>query len=375
MKKKILLIFFVFSIYYVSAFSQVSSQKFLDGANVTGITGRGNNIWVATYGHGIYSYSEETGEWKNYSVENTKTLENNFFYCIAASKNYVWAGSADGLYILDVRRNLWRRRKFALGGQMGNWIRALAYDSTRNVLWIGRFENLTRLDVRTQRYTDHMLMQNRDQKSNNFKCIKFDGDSLVWFGTESGVFKYNEKRNVDNPNAWLYINNKNSGFKDEGDAVSISDMVFDKNEVWFGTDEFVSEEHPNFNIGGIYVYDRDRNWIRISMNDGLPANGIYCMERTGNSIWAGIYAFDKSQKKDYGKGLVIINRFSTSITKVDLNELNIQSAKVNTMFFDGSRMWLGTDDGLCKVVIENPLAVWPGKKVPEQPKKSKKRRR
>ena len=375
MKKILLLIFFVISIYNLPAFSQVSSQKFLDGANITGITGRGDYIWIATYGQGIYRYSARSGKWINYSVQNTKSLDNNFFYCIAVSKNYAWAGGADGLYILDLRRNQWRRRKFALGGQMGNWIRALAYDSTRNILWIGRFENLTRLDVRRQRYSDHVLTQNRDQKTNDIKCIRFDGNNLVWFGTESGVFRYNEKINVDDQNAWVYINNKNGGFKDEGDAVSVSDMTFDKDEVWFGTDEFISAEHPNFNVGGIYVFDRSRNWIRISVSDGLPANGIYCLERTGNSIWVGVYDFDKKQKKDYGKGLVIINRFSTTITPVNLNDLNIESAKINTMYFDGSNMWLGTDDGLCKVVIENPLAEWPAKKEPVRPRHKTGRRR
>ncbi len=363
MKKIIFLVFLVISLNNLPAFSQVSSQKFLDGANVTGITGIGDYIWISTYGQGIYRYTRSTGEWKSYSVSSSKTLDNNFFYCIAAGKNYLWAGSADGLYILDLRNDRWRKRKFALGGEMGNWIRSLAYDSTMNILWIGRFENLTRLDVRTQRYTDHILTQNGDSKSNTFKCIRFDGDSLIWFGTESGVFRYRKRMNADNPKAWLYIDNKNSGFKDEGEAVSVTDMIFDKDEVWFGTDEFISREHPDFNIGGIYIYDRNRNWIRLSVSDGLPANGIYCMARTGNSIWAGVYDFDKNQKKDYGKGLVIINRFSTTITVVNLNDLKIQSSKINTMFFDGSNMWLGTDDGLSKVVISNPMAEWPEKKA------------
>ena len=374
MKRQLFLIYIIFIIFSGTTLPQVSSQKFLDGANITGIVGQGEYLWVSTYGGGIYRYSYENNEWKNYSTSTDNSIGNNFFYCIAASKNFVWGGGADGLYILDIKRNLWRKRKFGLGGEMGNWIRALAYDSTENILWIGRFENLTRLEVGKQKYTDRILTQNRDTKTNNFKSIRFDGDSLVWFGTESGVFKYEKKMNIDNPRAWLFINNKESGFKDEGDAVSISDMIFDRDEIWFGTDEFISMEHPKFNIGGIYIYDRKRNWLRLSVKDGLPGNGVYCLSRTGNSIWAGVYYFDKKEKKDYGKGLVIINRLNTTITPVDLNELNIQSAKINTMFFDGSNMWLGTENGLCKVVIENPLARWPEQKQIAKPA-SKKRRR
>lgn len=375
MNKQLFLILFLVSVCYGMASPQISSQKYLTGTNITGITSHNDYLWISTYGQGVYRYSYTKNKWKSYTISNDNSIGNNFFYCIAAGDNYIWAGGADGLYILDLKRDHWRRRKFALGGEMGNWIRALAFDSTKNVLWIGRFENLTKLDVRMRRYTDHVLTQDGNTKTNNIKSIRFDGDSLVWFGTESGVFKYRKNMPMNNPAAWQFIDNKNGGFMDEGDAVSISDMVFERDEVWFGTDEFISEEHPRFNVGGIYIFDRKRNWISINTSNGLPANGIYCLARTGNYIWAGIYDFDKKEKKDYGQGLVIINRFSTTVTPIDLDEINIQSAKINTMFFDGNDMWLGTDNGLCRVVIQNAMARWPEQKENHARPKTKGRRR
>jgi ligand-binding sensor domain-containing protein len=360
MKKQLFLVFSLLALLQSAVFSQILSRAYLNGTNVTGMVEFDGYLWVSTYGQGIFRYSFANDEWFNYS-QNNKNAENNFYYCIAASKSFVWAGGADGLYILNLKSNKWQKKKFALGGEMGNWIRALCYDPSQNVLWIGRFENLTRLDVEKQQYTDHILLQDKDSRTNNFKSIVLDGDSLIWFGTEGGVFKFRKKMNVNNPNAWLFINNKNSGFKNAGDAVSISDILCTKPEVWFGTDEFKSIEHPNFNLGGIFIYDRKKSWIRLSVADGLPADGVYCLSRTGNSIWAGIYSFNKSQKKDYGQGLVIINRFTSEISSVNLNQLNIHSAKITALHFDGTSMWIGTDNGLCKVLIENPLAVWPGK--------------
>lgn len=366
MKRRLFLVsaFILISVQLI--FPKITSDKYLNGASITGITHYGNSIWVSTYGQGIFRYSLSDDKWYNYSTKGNN-IENDFFYSIAASKNYVWAGAVDGIYTLDIRRDQWRKRKFALGGEMGNWIRSLCYDSEQNVLWIGRFQNLTRLDVSRQRYMDRMLMQNNDAKTNTIKAIKLDGDSLVWFGTESGVFMYRKKMSMDERESWQFINNKDGGFLEQGEAVSITDMLFEPSAVWFGTDEFITVKDPNFNVGGIYIYNRKSKWERISTNEGLPADGIYCLARTGNKIWAGVYSFDKREKKDYGRGLVLIDRNTLKVTPVDLNEIDISSSKITCLYFDGSNMWIGTDNGLSKVVIENPLARWTLKK-PEAPK-------
>ncbi len=361
MKRRLFFVatFIVFSIQLI--FPKIVSNKFLDGVSVTGITHYGNFIWISTYGQGIFRYSLSDDKWYNYSTKEN-SIENDFFYSIAASKNYIWAGAVDGIYTLDIKRDQWRKRKFALGGEMGNWIRSLCYDPSQNVLWIGRFQNLTRLDVSRQRYIDRMLMQNNDAKTNTIKAIKLDGDSLIWFGTESGVFKFRKKMSMDERDSWQFINNKDGGFLEQGEAVSITDMLFEPSAVWFGTDEFITLKDPNFNVGGIYIYNRKSKWERISTNNGLPADGIYCLARTGNKIWAGVYSFDKREKKDYGRGLVLIDRNTLKVTPVDLNEIDINSSKITCLYFDGSNMWIGTDNGLSKVAIENPLARWTLKK-------------
>ncbi len=361
------LIFILIS--YQAAFPQVSSEKYLNGVSITGITKYGDYLWISTYGQGIYRYSIKEDKWWNYSTRRNN-LNNDFFYCIAVSRYYVWAGAVNGLYTLNLRKDEWKNRKFALGGEMGNWIRSLCYDPQQNVLWIGRFQNLTKLEVGRQRYSDRMLMQNNDAKTNTIKAIKLDGDKYVWFGTENGVFRYNKRMSMDNRDAWQFINNKDGGFLGEGESVSISDMLFDPESVWFGTDEFITLKDPKFNLGGIFRYNRKRTWNEVTVRNGLPGNGVYCLARTGNKIWAGVYSFDKSSKKDYGRGLALIDRETMKVTNVDLNELQLNSSKITCLYFDGTNMWLGTDDGLCKIIIENPLARWTLKK-PEQAEKEK----
>ncbi len=361
MIKYLILTFILICTFSTGIYSQIQSEQYLEGAAVTAIDQEGSYIWVSTYGYGVFRYSLKDGKWENFSTKNNK-LKTDLFYTIAASPKYIWAGSSEGLYVYNKRRNIWTKKTFALGGEMGNWIRSLCYDRSQNVLWIGRFKNLTRLDVKRNKYKDFNLTKNNDAKTNTITSIKLDGDSLVWFGTESGVHIFEKKKNPNDIKSWRFINNKKNAFNGDGYAVSIHDLLFERHYVWFATDEFVTKQQPEFNIGGIYKYNRILQWERISSLNGLPANGVYCLERTGNQIWAGIYSFDRNDKKEIGKGLVIINRLTNQVTPVDLNQLGQNISTVSCLYFDGWDMWIGTDEGLWRVRIANPLAVWVNKK-------------
>jgi ligand-binding sensor domain-containing protein len=371
MTKKNFLVLILLTFFPLQIFPQLEYSISLEDANITSITEENDFLWVATYGQGIFRLSKKDDKWFNFSTKN-KNLDNDLFYSIAVSKNYVWAGGNEGLYIYNRRKDEWTMKKFSLGGQFGDWIRSLCYDESQNILWIGRFRNLTKLDVRRQTYTDFDLTQNNDPKTNTIKSIKLDSDSLIWFGTESGVHIYRKKKKIGQE-TWEFINNK-KGFKQEGDAVSVNDFVFEGDNVWFATDEFITFERPQFNVGGLYKYNRKFIWDKFSRANGLPANGVYCIERTGNYIWAGIYSFDKEKKEEYGKGLILVNRITGKITPIDLNTLQTKSSTINTLYFDKENLWIGTDKGLWKLNIENPLAVWTLKKEVKKSSTSKKRR-
>ncbi len=370
-KHMILRLFLFTSILYLfstSSYPQDEIQSYLDGANITAIKSEPGYIWVATYGQGIFRYSVKDDEWKNFSTHEGN-LKNDLYFNLAVSKDYVWAGAAEGLFIYNKKKDTWTNKKFAFGGEMGNWIRALCYDPDENALWIGRFKNLTLLDVRRQKFTDYDKTIKGDTKTNNFTSIALDGDSLVWFGTEGGVHKYYKHRNIKSNSAWDFYNNKNGQFLEEGSSVSISDLMFDNKYVWFATDEFVTREQPEFNLGGIYVFDRNRRWLRISKKDGLPANGISCLERTGNTIWASVYQFSRDDRAEYGHGLALIDRISGIVKSLDLDKAKINTSTILSLLFDGTDLWIGTDKGLFRVKIDNPLAHWSGRKKPQKEEK------
>ena len=335
--------------------AQTDSRFFLEGARVTDITQEGSFIWVATYGQGIYQYSNKDGKWTNFSSKSSN-LENDLFYCVAANKDFVWAGSNEGLYIYSKKSKKWTKRKFAQGGEFGNWIRSLKYDEKKSKLWIGRFRNVTVLDLKTNRYTDYNRVINSNEKSNNFNKIAFDGDSLIWLGAESGVHKFKSSKKPDDQFAWEYFSNAGRYFNGDGESVSVSDFVFGKKEIWLATDEFITKEQPEYNPGGIYIWDRKLKWDRITKSNGLGGNGIYCLARTGDYVWAGVYEFKKNEKEEYGKGLYLINRITKKVLPIDLNELKLTTSNILSLFFDGINLWIGTSDGLIKLKIANDLA-------------------
>lgn len=330
---------------------------FLQGAMISGMEGHNGDLWISTYGRGIYKYSARDGKWTNFSTQKGN-LQQDFFYCITVSDKYVWAGSSDGLFTYDKQNDSWKKRKFGKGGELGNWIRAIAYDESVDAVWIGRFKYLTKYDLEKNRFTDIDLTVNNDVKTNNIKTIKLDGDSVVYFGTESGIHKYNKSYDIEDPAALQYFSNNDNYFNGQGDAISVADILFERSSIWFGLDEFVTPQKPNFNIGGLYLYDRRSFWERFDNSNGFAANGIFCLERTGNVIWASLYEFNKENKEQRGQGLALINRIDRSVSRISKDELNLPSDKITSMHFDGTYMWLGTDAGLLRLKITNDMASW-----------------
>ena len=327
---------------------------FLHGTVVTGICGDNESIWISTNGQGIFMLDKKNNKFFNYSTSNGN-LQHDFFYCIASNNRFAWAGSTDGLFIFDKRRNKWTKRKFGKGGQLSNWIRSLAYDKFEDVLWIGRFKYLTKFDIKNRRFYDYDLTVNQDEKTNTIKNIAVDGDSVVWFGTEAGLHKYYKSKDLSGPGATKFYNNRSNYFNGDGDAVSISSILIEQDFVWIGTDEFVTYEKPNYNIGGLYKFNRENEWIRFGSSDGLPGNGIYATEMTGNYIWVSLYKFNKDRKEGYGRGLALINRLNNRV-KI-LNDENLPET-IYTLYFDGEILWLGSDRGLYSISFANSLSVW-----------------
>ncbi len=317
-----------------------------------------SQLWVASYGKGIFQYDFVKKTWKNYSTQN-QNAEDDFYHCIAVSDDYIWAGTSEGLYIYDRKKESWKKRKFIAGGEYGNWIRALYYDQDEEVLWVGRFQYLTRLDVRKQKYEDINLQVGTDDRSNNVKLLKGDGENFVWIGTESGAFRYDKKKNPSDKASYEYFSNKENAFRGEGDYVSIGDIFADEDAVWIATEEFVTVDKPRFNLGGLFKYDRKASWSKYDRTSGLAGNGIKAIAKTGNRLWLGVYSFEKEAKNEIGQGLTMLNTSTGKIQNIRLDDIKAESNLIRSLLFDGDSLWIGTEKGLYRITFSNPFAVFP----------------
>ncbi|PID61252.1 MAG: hypothetical protein CR986_03040 [Ignavibacteriae bacterium] len=325
-------------------------EVYLEGTKITDIKSDGTDLWVATEGDGIFKYSKVKDKWQNFSSKNKK-IKQDFFYCIETGKRYIWAGSPDGLYTYDKKRRRWRKKKFSLGGQFGNWIRNLKFDRRNNILWIGRFKYLSQFNLLTKKYSDFDLTINKNDKTNTINTIALDKNNVVWVGTEAGVHKLKFKRNFKKAFSSEFYNTHNHFFMEEGEEVSVTNILFEQNNIWFGTEEFITYERPDFNIGGLFRFDREINWLRFGENnDKLKGNGIYSIEKIGNYILASVYKFNPTRKKRQGKGINILNRKTLKIKNVK-NDLIPED--IFKIYFDKENIWLGTKNGLRKIKLKS----------------------
>jgi ligand-binding sensor domain-containing protein len=343
---QIFLLFFTISIRLLSQSDQIN--VFLQGKKITDIKNDGVDIWVATEGDGIYKYQSWNNKWINYST-NTNKIKQDFFYCLEIGNRYIWAGSADGLYIYDKKRNRWTKKRFALGGQFGNWIRSLKFDKDENVLWIGRFKYLSSYNLISKIYKDYDLTVGKNDKTNSILTITLDGDSAIWVGVEAGVHKYIK---TDTLFQTKFYDAENNFFLKEGDQVSVNNILMEQNNIWFGTDEFVTRENPDFNTGGLFRFDRGIDWKKFDEYTSLSGNGIFSLELTGNYIWSSVYKFDPDSKSHEGKGVSLINRKTLNSRKIN-NDLIPET--VYCLHFDGKNMWLGTNDGIRQINLTNNI--------------------
>ncbi|MCF8261443.1 MAG: hypothetical protein K9J12_11770 [Melioribacteraceae bacterium] len=331
---------------------EASYEKYLEGIEITDIHGDDGVVWIATRGQGIFKYEPATDNWANFST-NSGNLNHDFFYSLASSKEFIFAGSTDGLFIMSKRSENWQKRKFGKGGQLSNWIRSIAYDKYEDALWIGRFKYLSKYEIRKRRFYDYDLTVDGDIKSNTIISIAVDADSLVWFGTEAGLHRYDKRKDIESEGATTFFDNSLNYFNAEGEKVSVTSILFEQESVWIGLDEFITSDNPDYNIGGLFKYNRKNDWYKFSTRNGLSGNGIYCLEMTGKYIWAGLYQFDRATAEPFGRGIAIIDRVTE---KAEMLYFDFLPQTVFTMFYDGKDMWFGTKSGVLRLDLHNDFA-------------------
>jgi ligand-binding sensor domain-containing protein/serine phosphatase RsbU (regulator of sigma subunit) len=198
-----------------------------------------NNIWVASYGSGVYKINDK--EEINYSTKNG-FVSDNALTIFEDSKSNIWIGTKDvGVVKFDgtkfttygpkdglMDKAVWSitedkngtlffgtgesglcyydgkqfRMMTTKDGLCSNYILALMSDSVSNCLWIGTEKGINKLTFR-ENFAIASLRFYGDQEGFkgieiNQNAILLDNEGAVWFGTNNGLSRYN--RQYDSPN-------------------------------------------------------------------------------------------------------------------------------------------------------------------------------
>lgn len=324
----------------------------------------GSTIYLGTYNNGLFSFSPETGEFKQISFSKdwyikciTKDKSNNLYIGTDGNGIRIWnpitnehsfvnsshteasnISSNTILSILIDNSILW----------IGTHIGGVNYNPIENRLfkvYTGGSGNIN-LSVRSFYIYDKdktkKLIGTRDglvyisERENIIKQFLYNSTSLLRAGIITQVYQYNDKILVGTYGGGLYFFNMKdltlSNFS--SDPVFMHGSIFrieqDKQEnLWIATDD------------GLYSFDKDFKPIRSYniKNSGLASNtilGIIC--DSNNCIWittlnSGVFLLD------INTGIIKSNLFPEKYAQI----LN----KVNQFYEDSQKnIWISTNKGL-----------------------------
>ena len=232
-----------------------------------------NNIW-AVCGNRLIKFNESSQEKKVYS----QIAHPNVTSVCITSDGTVYAGTADGfIEKLSASGKCFSYNLF--GKKVLNypkWIERL-YVTTDNKIIVGTSNfGVKYFDPNTGSYKN-ILTKNKEHNGIYARDFIQVSDSIIWIGTESGIFIYNTSRNT-------FINLMN----ETGNDYSLSDnaiytLCLDKEGgIWAGTySGGINYYHPQYSIFTKYFPQTDKQ-------DALSGNVVreICPDHFGN-LWIG----------------------------------------------------------------------------------------
>ncbi len=335
MKRLLLLIFLVLNIFTHAQ----NWNKVIENVRVIAVDSKMNLVWAATYNDGVFYYNKTIKKWKSFTVENGTFITNGMNdILIAAGK--VWVASNYGIYYCDINGTNWQHYVLP-GGYFPNWIRSIADDDS--VVWFGTFSGLAVYTKATGTFTTYNITKNSNGLTNNVKSIAV-GSSEVWFGSEDGVQKYTKGMNIaDDASRQLF--NKQNGFDNLSQTISVNSIALQDSTVWFGLEDYTPSSNPTYCLGGLYRFKDGNQWTRFDQNSGLPGNGIHFIEVKNDTLIAGLYSYIDGVNFT-GKAMLNLNTADSAITIQNYSSLGVGSTNYFDMLELEDGLWLGAGDGL-----------------------------
>src|SRR5690606_34701792 len=221
------------------------------------------NVWVGSWGSGIYYLEKNSTSFINYNVENTNNLISNRILSFAEDPDgIIWIGSfSSGLHSYNPHTKKFTHydsEPFDTNNINYSDIRQVFIDSYNDIwicsnLGVYKINRIDNENLEVESMTKKMFGNEDTRDSHLFLSIYEDTQKNLWIGTDgNGLCKYTR-----NNETFLWYNKAN-GF----DKETVSTIIESNNKrLWIGGNEGLSE----FNLEtGIIT--------NFTVNDGLLSN-------------------------------------------------------------------------------------------------------
>ena len=362
------------------SFSHLTVESGLSGNSVLAITqDKKGFIWLGTR-NGLNRYDGARFRLYLASTADSNSLSgNNVVALLCDSKSNLWVGSSGGLDCYDSTLDRFTRIRL---GPRNNYSVTCLYEDSRGILWAGTTEGLYILDPQKKTViSSYTVAGTEGLAGNNVRCIFEDSRQTMWLGTSSGLTSMARNHNsyvfesyhhqpgnprslsadyittiAEDKKARLWIGTQNNGINllepgassfirltASGGPVLVNNnvrkIIIDKNGLlWIGTQE------------GLNLLEPETKKITAYQNDAgdpqsLSQNSIYSLyEDMHGSVWIGTYfgganttfssttRFRSFQKREDRRS--ISNNVVSSITEDSDNNLWIGTEGGGLNFFD-----------------------------------------
>jgi ligand-binding sensor domain-containing protein/signal transduction histidine kinase len=150
-----------------------------------------HRIWIATNGHGLIMFEYKTGTFKFFNELKNNIVNNYVLSLCEADDGRIWAGTYDGLYLIDPEKLssvFFNYSEYSKSGLSNNWIYCIHRDH-KNRMWFGTAFGLNQYDKKSNIFLKYYTSDGLP--GNVIDGILEDENGILWISTNYGISKFN----------------------------------------------------------------------------------------------------------------------------------------------------------------------------------------
>lgn len=241
------------------------------------------DIYIGT-SEGLSVFDHETNNYKNFELHYAENMTSKFIYCIKdAEPGYLWVGTENGgLLIFDKKNSKFLDQKTSIESDLlksPKSVLCIQKDIEGNT-WFGTYSGIVKYNKILGQYKKYSTSNSKLQ-TNRILCSYLDKSGCLWFGTNRGICFYNKEKDDFN---FIVLYHDYGPFFDQQINAIYEDIY---NNFWFTTAGW-----------GLVNYDRETGiYKNYTVKEGLPSDytcGI--IEDCNGHLWIssqkGLFKFN-----------------------------------------------------------------------------------